>query len=88
MDLICKFVYKNGKEFGESIDVYGNYLIVKVSADFIAVPRVCIKKVEEDKIHIEDFDEKIARDVGRRWIEEKSKPVSLEELKRYGFGEE
>lgn len=88
MDLICKFVYKDGKEFGESIDVYGDYLIVKVLTNFVAVPRKCIKRVDEDKIHITDFDEKTAREVGKRWLEERSKPVSLEELKKYGFGEE
>ncbi len=87
MDLICKYVVKDGKDFGESIDEYGDYLIVKVSADFVAVPKKCIKKVENEYIEIEEFDEEEAKKVGERWMEEKSKPVSLEELKSYGFGE-
>ncbi len=88
MDLICKFVFKNGKSFGESIDIYKNYLIVKVGADFIGIPKDCIQKVELDKIVVSDFDENAALEVGKKWIEEKSKPVSIQELKSYGFGEE
>ncbi len=88
MDLTCRFVVKNGKSFGESIDEYGEYLIVKVQSDFLAVPKKCIEKVEGDTIVISDFDEGEAREIGQRWIEEKSKPVSIEELRSYGFGEE
>ncbi|MET1125081.1 MAG: DUF5749 family beta-barrel protein [Archaeoglobaceae archaeon] len=88
MDLICRFVYKDGKPFGESIDVYENYLIVKVGVDFIAVPKRCILRVNDEGIHIGEFDEVVAKEVGSRWMEEKSKPVSLEELRGYGFGEE
>ncbi len=88
MDLICRYVFKDGREYGESIDVYGDYLIVKVDAEFLAVPKKCIEKVEGDRILIADFDEEEAREIGKKWVEEKSKPVSLEELKSYGFGEE
>lgn len=88
MDLICMYVFKGDKEFGESIDVYNDYLIVKVGAEFLAVPRKCIKSVEDGKIILSDFDEGEAKELGRKWMEEKSKPVTLEELKSYGFGEE
>jgi predicted ATPase len=88
MDLICRFVLKNGENFGESIDEYGDYLIVKVSADFLAIPKKCIEKVDGEGIYISDFDEEEAKEIGRKWVEEKSKPVSVEELKSYGFGEE
>ncbi len=88
MDLICMYVFKGEENFGESIDVYMDYLIVKVGSEFLAVPKKAIKSVDGDRIILDDFDEKEAREVGRKWIEEKSKPVSLEELKSYGFGEE
>ncbi len=88
MDLTCRFVVKGNENFGESIDEYGEYLIVKVEAEFIAVPKSCIERVENDTIIIGDFDENEAREVGKKWIEEKSKPVSMEELRSYGFGEE
>ena len=87
MDLICKYVVKNGKSFGESIDEYGEYLIIKVSSEFIAVPKNCIKKVDGELIEIDDFNESEAKEVGQKWMEEKSRPVSLDELKSYGFGE-
>ncbi|AEA46629.1 DUF5749 family beta-barrel protein [Archaeoglobus veneficus] len=87
-DLICKYVYKDGKEFGESIDVYKDRLIIKVGTDFFAVSLDRVEKVEGDKVYIKDFDSKEAIEEGKKWIEEKSKPVSLEELKAYGFGEE
>jgi len=88
MDLICMYVFKGEKEFGESIDVYGDYLIVKVGAEFLAVPKKSIKSVDGDRIVLSDFNEEEARNVGRKWMDEKSKPVTLEELKSYGFGEE
>ncbi len=88
MDLTCKFVFKEGSLFGESIDVYGNYLIIKVESSFLAVPKDCIEKVEGDSITIGDFDVEKAKEVGGRWMEEKSKPVSLEELKGFGFSDE
>jgi hypothetical protein len=82
------YVFKGEKEFGESIDVYGDYLIVKVGAEFLAVPKKSIKSVDGDRIVLSDFNEEEARNVGRKWMDEKSKPVTLEELKSYGFGEE
>jgi len=88
MDLICMYVFRGDEEFGESIDVYGDYLIVKVGSEFLAVPKKCIKSVDGDKIVVSEFDEEEAAEVGKKWVEEKSKPVSLEELKSYGFGEE
>ncbi len=87
-DLICKYVYRDGKEYGESIDVYEGRLIVKVGSDFLAIPLESVERVEEDKVFIKDFDGRDAEKSGKKWIEEKSKPVSLEELKSYGFGEE
>ena len=88
MDLICMYVFRGEEEFGESIDVYGDYLIVKAGSEFLAVPKNCIKSVDGDKIVVSEFDEEKAVEVGKKWVEEKSKPVSLEELKSYGFGEE
>ncbi|AAB89165.1 MULTISPECIES: DUF5749 family beta-barrel protein [Archaeoglobus] len=88
MDLICMYVFKGEESFGESIDVYGDYLIVKVGTEFLAVPKKSIKSVEDGRIVIGEFDEEEARELGRKWLEEKSKPVTLEELKSYGFGEE
>ncbi len=88
MDLICMYVFKGEESFGESIDVYDDYLIVKVGSEFLGVPKDSIKSVEDGRIVIEEFDEEKAREVGRKWLEEKSKPVTLEELKSYGFGEE
>ncbi len=84
-DLICKYVIKNGKKLGESIDVYENCLIVKVGDKFIAIPKSCIVKVEAENIHVSDFDEKKARELGEVWVIEKSKPVSLEELERMKY---
>jgi len=72
MDLICMYVFRGEESFGESIDVYGNYLIVKVGSEFLAVPRKSIKSVEDGKIIIGDFDEEEARKVGIKWVEEKS----------------
>ncbi len=83
-DLICKYVVKDGKRIGESVDVYENCLIVKVGGEFIAIPKSCIVKVEAENVHVKDFDEKSAKELGEIWVVEKSKPVSLEELKRYG----
>ncbi len=88
MDLICKFVEKEGKRIGESIDVYNGFLIVKESDNFFGVPTEAIKEIRGEVIIISDFDEKEGYEVGKRWIEEKSKPVSISELKEYGFGEE
>ncbi|WP_202320587.1 DUF5749 family beta-barrel protein [Archaeoglobus neptunius] len=88
MDLICKYVFKDSVSFGESIDVHRDRLIVKVGAEFLAIPKACIKSVEADKIVLSEFDEEEAKEAGRRWIEEKSKPVTLEELRSYGFGDE
>ncbi len=87
MDLICRFVRKDGKEIGESIDIFDGHLIIKSSEKFFGVP---LETVGEDGefLVIGDFDEEKARTVGERWIDEKSKPVSLEELERYGFGQE
>ncbi len=87
MDLICRFVHKDGREIGESIDIFDGHLIIKSSGNFFGVPLEAVKEDGEFLV-ISDFDEKRARDVGEKWIEEKSKPVSLEELERYGFGQE
>jgi len=76
-DLICKYVIRNGKTIGESIDVFEGFLIVKVGGDFIAIPREKIIKVETERVHVSDFDERTAREVGERWVVEKSKPMSL-----------
>ncbi len=81
-DLICKYVIRDGKIVGESIDVYENCLIVKVGDKFIAIPKNCIVRVEAENIHVSDFDEEEARELGEVWVVEKSKPVSLKELER------
>ncbi|MEM1579348.1 MAG: DUF5749 family beta-barrel protein [Archaeoglobaceae archaeon] len=85
MDLICRFVFKDGKEFGESIDVFDNHLIVKVFDKFIAVPMECVS-FDGEKITITDFDEKKGLEIGLKWMG-KSKAVSEEELRAFGFGE-
>ncbi len=85
MDLICKFVIKDGKKIGESIDVYENNLIVKIGSDFIGIPIDCIMEVDNENIKVKDFDIMLAKEVGKKWIEEKSKPVSLEELEKMGL---
>ncbi len=87
-DLICKFVYVGEELFGESIDVHKNALIVKSGAKFYAIPLDLVKKTEGDRVYVDKFDRKKAEKEGKKWMEEKSKPVSLEELKKYGFGEE
>lgn len=86
MDLVCRFVYKNGREYGESIDVFEDHLIVKVFDRFIAVP---MEKVffDGEKITIEDFDEVKGVEIAKKWLG-RSKAVSDEELKVFGFGEE
>lgn len=86
-ELVCKFVMKGDESIGESIDVHNERLIVKVGSDFLAVSVNNIEKVESDKIYVSDFDHKKAEDAGKKWINEKSKPVSLEELKMFGFEE-
>ena len=85
--MLCKYVVKNGENFGESIDIHGDNLIVKVGSEFLGVSIKKIEKVESDKIYISDFDMKEAENLGKKWIDEKSKPVSLEELKIFGFEE-
>ena len=85
MEMICKFVVKDGKVIGESIDVFENTLIVKSGSDFIGIPLENVVDVDKERITVKDFDEKIAREVGKRWIVEKSKPVSLEELEKMGL---
>lgn len=87
-DLICKFAVREGKRFGETIDVYNGHIIVKISTDFIGIPLERVEKISDDEVHFQDFNENEAKQIGLAWIEEKSKPVSLEELKSYGFGEE
>lgn len=82
-DLICKYVVKDGKDFGESIDVHDDSLIVKSGSDFFAVSVNSIEKVESDKIYISEFDKNQAKNLGKKWIDEKSKPLSLEELKLF-----
>ncbi len=84
-DLICKYVVKDGKTIGESIDVYEDCLIVKVGEEFLAIPRNCILKVESEKIHVKDFDVEMAREIGEVWVVEKSKPVTLGELERMRY---
>ncbi|WP_457591088.1 DUF5749 family beta-barrel protein [Geoglobus sp.] len=86
MDLICRFVRKDGKEIGESIDVFDGYLIIKSSGSFFGVPLSAVRE-DGEVLEVQEYDEEEARKVGERWIEEKSKPVSLEELEKYGFGE-
>ncbi len=86
-ELVCKFVMKGGESIGESIDVHNDRLIVKVGSDFLAVSVNNIERVESDKIYVTEFDHKKAEDAGKKWIDEKSKPVSLEELKMFGFEE-
>ncbi len=78
MDLICRFVYKDGKEFGESIDVFENHLIVKVHDKFIAVPLEVVS-FDGEKIYIGDFDEKMALEIGNRWLS-KSRAYDEKEL--------
>ena len=87
MDLICRFVRKDGEEIGESIDVFDGHLIIKCSEDFYGIP---LESVREDGEHlvVGEFNREEAKNVGERWIEQKSKPVSLDELERYGFGQE
>lgn len=86
-ELVCKYVMKGGESIGESIDVHNDRLIIKVGSDFLAVSVNNIQKVESDKIYVSDFDQKKAENAGKKWIDEKSKPVSLEELKAFGFEE-
>ncbi len=73
MDLICKYVVRNGEIIGESVDLYEDRLIVKVGADFIAIPRNCIVKVDVENIHVSDFDEEEAKELGNVWVIEKSR---------------
>ncbi len=87
MDLICRFVRKDGREIGESIDVFDGHLIIKSSERFFGIPLDSVKE-DGEYLVITEFDEENARNIGERWIEEKSKPVSLEELEKYGFGQE
>jgi len=87
-DLICKFVYLGDKEIGETIDIYEERLIVKMGAEFAAIPMKNMEKVEGEKIYITSYNEKDALEVGKKWVDEKSKPVNIEELKIFGFGEE
>lgn len=86
-ELVCKYVMKGEESIGESIDVHNDQLIVKAGSDFLGVSVNNIEKVESDKIYVSDFDQKKAEDVGKKWIDEKSKPVSMEELKMFGFEE-
>ncbi len=88
LDLICKFVYLGDKEIGETIDIYEEKLIVKMGAEFAAIPMKNVERVEGEKIYVLPYDENDAFKVGKKWVEEKSKPVSIEELKIFGFGEE
>ncbi len=88
MDLICRFVLKDGRIIGESIDVHENRLVIKSGEKFLGIPLEAIEKTEEDKIYVSEFDESDALKFGEKWLEEKSKPVSMEELKSYGFGGE
>ncbi len=88
MDLICKFVERNEERIGESIDVYNGYLIVKRLDKFFGIPIDVIEEIRSDVIIVSDFDEESGKEVGKKWIEEKSKPLSIDELKKYGFGEE
>jgi len=84
-DLICKYVIKNGKTIGESIDVFEGFLIVKVGGDFIAIPKDKIESVETEKIYVSDFDENTAKEIGKKWVVEKSKPMSLEEMEKMKY---
>lgn len=86
MDLICRFVYKDGTAYGESIDIFENCLIVKVIDKFVAIP---LKNVtfDGDKILVGDFDEKKGFEIANKWLN-KSKAVDEKELKAFGFGEE
>ncbi|MEM0350562.1 MAG: DUF5749 family beta-barrel protein [Archaeoglobaceae archaeon] len=86
MDLICRFVYKDGKEYGESIDVFGDHLIVKVQDKFIAVPMKVVS-FDGEKIFIGEFDEKKGLEIGMKWMS-KSRAFDEKELKIFGFGEE
>ncbi len=74
MELICKYVVKDGKVIGESVDVYEDCLIVKVGADFIAIPKDRIVRVEDEKIHVSEFDEEFAKELGEVWLAEKTRP--------------
>jgi len=73
-DLICKYVVKDGKVIGESVDVYEDCLIVKVGGEFIAIPKDRIIRVEDERIHVRDFDEEYARELGEIWLAENTKP--------------
>jgi hypothetical protein len=59
--------------------------IVKVGGEFIGIPLDRIVKVDKEIIIVRDFDTSSAKEVGRRWIEEKSKPVSFKELEKMGL---
>ncbi|MFN3384313.1 MAG: DUF5749 family beta-barrel protein [Archaeoglobaceae archaeon] len=85
MDLICRFVYKNGMEFGESIDVFEDHLIVKVFDKFVAIPMERVS-FDGEKITIDDFDEKKGLEIANKWLS-RSKAVTDEELRAFGFGE-
>jgi hypothetical protein len=41
-----------------------------------------IESVETEKIYVSDFDENTAKEIGKKRVVEKSKPMSLEEFKR------
>lgn len=87
MDLICRFVVNDGRLIGESIDVYNEHLIIKSAEKFFGVPLSAVRE-DGEKLIVENFDEEKAKEIGEKWVVEKSKPVSLEELEKYGFGEE
>ncbi len=84
-EFVCKFVYLGEKEFGECIDVDNGKIIVKFRDKFYAVPMDKVERVERDRVVLREFDKRKAEKDGTKWIEEKSKPVTLEELKKYGF---
>ncbi len=86
-ELVCKYVMKGEESIGESIDVHNDQLIVKVGSEFLGVSVNNIEKVESDKIYVSDFDHEKAENVGKKWVDEKSNPVSMEELKMFGFEE-
>lgn len=85
MEMICKYVYRGREKIGESIDVFEDNLIVKIGGEFIGIPLENVEKIEKDFILVKDFDSDFAKEIGKRWMEEKSKPISLEELERMGL---
>ena len=84
--LLCRFVLDGtGKKIGESIAIYGDFIIIKSRDKYLGVPLKHIEENNKTLIVKGLVNQDKAKDFGEQWRKESFDEIKLKEEKSNGF---